>query len=95
MICTSLLLAQVESSQWVQENTKACPRCRAATQKNGGCNHITCRACRHEWCWLCSASYKAGHFQRGACEQFSQDFFDEINMSRQTFEANFGAANHF
>jgi hypothetical protein len=89
------VLHEVESSSWVRENTKACPRCGAATQKNGGCNHIQCQSCRHEWCWLCTATYKVGHYQRGACQQFSQDFFDELNMSRETFERNFTVVDHF
>merc|ERR1719247_3816918 len=65
------ILQEVESSAWVSEHTKPCPRCSAATEKNGGCNHITCRKCSHEWCWLCNATYKQGHFRNGACEQFS------------------------
>ena len=35
------------------EKTKPCPRCGEATEKNGGCNHMRCIACEHEWCWLC------------------------------------------
>ena len=26
----------------------------------GGCNHITCKQCKHEWCWLCQKPW-AGH----------------------------------
>ena len=52
------ILQEVESSAWVSEHTKPCPRCSAATEKNGGRNHITCRKCSHEWCWLCNATYK-------------------------------------
>lgn len=37
--------------EWLLQNTRPCPNCRANIQKNGGCNHMTCRACRHEFCW--------------------------------------------
>jgi hypothetical protein len=28
----------------------------------GGCNHMVCVSCRFEFCWLCSVSYKVGHY---------------------------------
>lgn len=89
------LVEELESSEWIASNTKACPRCRAATEKNGGCNHISCHKCSHEWCWLCSSTYQQGHFKQGTCEQFSQDFFDEIDMTPDAFHRNFGALNHW
>lgn len=36
------------AKEWIQRNTKQCPTCLAAIQKNGGCNHMTCRACKYE-----------------------------------------------
>ena len=41
----------------VQNNSKKCPRCNNAVEKNGGCNHMTCR-CGHEFCWLCLADWR-------------------------------------
>ncbi|CAH8666504.1 unnamed protein product [Schistosoma margrebowiei] len=40
---------------WIAANTKECPKCRATIEKNGGCNHMTCRNvdCKHEFCWMC------------------------------------------
>ena len=47
------------SSDFIDRNTKACPRCRNPIEKRGGCDHMTCRApgCRHEFCWSCFADY--------------------------------------
>ena len=46
---------------------KKCPKCQMATEKNGGCNHITCKICQYQWCWLCNKEYKMGHFNSGKC----------------------------
>jgi hypothetical protein len=35
------------------ESTKQCPNCSILTQKKGGCNHMTCRQCGQNWCWVC------------------------------------------
>lgn len=36
--------------------TKDCPGCEVATEKDGGCNHITC-PCGTHWCYLCEESF--------------------------------------
>lgn len=30
-----------ETSNWLQANTKDCPNCRIAINKDGGCNHMS------------------------------------------------------
>ncbi len=46
---------EAANEEWLQKNTKACPQCKAPVEKNGGCNHMTCNQCRHEFCWTCGA----------------------------------------
>ena len=48
------------SEQWVQRNTKRCPKCELAIMKHDGCNHMTCRnpKCNHQWCWICEKDWK-------------------------------------
>jgi ariadne-1 len=38
-------------------NTKDCPRCSKPIEKNQGCNHMSCRLCKHEFCWLCLGNW--------------------------------------
>ncbi len=49
-----------ETSNWIVVNTKDCPKCKSAIEKNGGCNHMTCYKCRHEFCWICYGDWR-GH----------------------------------
>merc|ERR1719272_156168 len=37
--------------------TQVCPSCGIRTDKDGGCNHMTCKKCGQEWCWTCGAVY--------------------------------------
>ncbi|CAO2142676.1 unnamed protein product [Urochloa humidicola] len=43
-----------ETANWVLANTKLCPKCHRAIEKNQGCNHMRCPdPCGHHFCWLC------------------------------------------
>jgi len=60
-----------ETGHWVTANTKDCPKCHIAVEKNGGCNHMTCRQCGYEWCWLCMKTWK-GHNDYYACSKYEK-----------------------
>lgn len=51
---------------WKKQNTKPCPRCKADIEKNGGCLHMTCNKCMHQFCWLCLKNY-GENFAAGEC----------------------------
>ncbi|EQC30189.1 hypothetical protein SDRG_12041 [Saprolegnia diclina VS20] len=36
---------------------QTCARCQWPIEKHGGCNHMTCLRCGHEFCWLCLAEW--------------------------------------
>jgi len=37
--------------------TVQCPRCTIPIRKAGGCNHMTCKKCSHEFCWVCKQDF--------------------------------------
>ena len=45
--------AESESLWLINQCSKPCPKCGIATQKSDGCNHMTCRECEQDWCWIC------------------------------------------
>lgn len=51
--------------KWLEKHGKRCPFCGAGIQKNGGCNHMTCK-CKGQFCWLCLAKWKTCQ-----CPQFN------------------------
>ena len=59
---------------------KKCPKCKGNVYKpprsdGGACNHMTC-SCTHQWCWLCSCTYRAGHYNEdGPCH--GKQFYDQ------------------
>ena len=60
---------------------KKCPKCKIYTEKNEGCNHMTCTSCKYQWCWLCEGEYKYGHYKEGKCNghQFTKvNYLSEI-----------------
>lgn len=45
------------SNEWKAAHAKQCPQCKVAIEKNDGCNHMTCKQCRYEFCWICLERY--------------------------------------
>lgn len=46
---------------WDEMGVRPCPSCRELIQKNGGCLHMTCSQCQHEFCWHCREPYTHAH----------------------------------
>ncbi|CAG8434092.1 5293_t:CDS:2 [Diversispora eburnea] len=46
--------ADAATTDYLQQKTKACPKCGIKIEKNEGCNHMTCTisSCKYEFCWL-------------------------------------------
>lgn len=59
------------SEEWKRLNTKQCPNCHVNIQRSEGCNHMTCRHCMHEFCWLCMINWPG--YSRHACPTYGGD----------------------
>jgi len=61
-----------ETQNWISANTQDCPKCKSFIEKNGGCNHMTCRVCTYEFCWLCLRDWK-GHNDFYTCNRYQKN----------------------
>jgi hypothetical protein len=64
---------EIANALWVAANTKRCPRCSTPIEKDEGCNHMSCRKCRHEFCWICMREWSSHSQQTGGyfqCNRF-------------------------
>lgn len=61
-----------ETFNWLSANTQDCPKCQSTIEKNGGCNHMTCRKCKHEFCWVCLGLWQS-HTDYYSCNRFDPD----------------------
>ena len=60
--------------KWAMKNKcKTCPNCRTTIQKDGGCNHMTCTNCKHEFHWL------TGHKWQGYNHVYGEPIFTGDN----------------
>lgn len=64
-----------ETFNWLVANTKPCPKCQTCIEKNGGCNHMTCKngACKYEFCWVCCGAWKDHSGSFYACNKYDPD----------------------
>ena len=89
--------------KWTKgKKVKRCPRCQMYTEKNEGCNHMTCVCCKYQWCWICEKQYIYGHYDSGTCEgqQFTNvDHLSEIKPIKREVrvfnEENNNDSNYF
>jgi len=55
------MFEQWVKEQWVGDMVKSCPRCNAVIEKSGGCSHMKCYSCRHQFCFVCLQPTRATH----------------------------------
>jgi ariadne-1 len=80
-----------EDINWIKANTKPCPNCKKYIEKNQGCNHMTCRECHHEFCWICFDPWKTHGSSYYNCikfkdnkpqEGFAKELEDKSSMAK-------------
>mmetsp|Transcript_7976 Transcript_7976/g.9120 ORF Transcript_7976/g.9120 Transcript_7976/m.9120 type:complete len:558 (-) Transcript_7976:1248-2921(-) len=81
-----------ETANWIIANTKKCPKCNARIEKNQGCNHMTCRICKHDFCWICMGPWSDHGSSTGGfynCNKFTPGVgtsSDEAVKAKQELE---------
>lgn len=69
-----------ETANWMSSNTKDCPKCFSTIEKNGGCNHMICRKCKYDFCWMCLKEWKS-HNDYYNCNKYDKDEDAEAKKS--------------
>jgi len=79
-----------ETANWIKSNTKECPKCHSTIEKNGGCNHMTCKKCKNEFCWVCMGPWSEHGNAWYSCNRFDErdgvDARDAQSKSRASLE---------
>ena len=70
--------SESENLVWIIANTKMCPnvKCGRPIEKSTGCNHMTCKVCSHEFCWLCTGKWSEHNQSTGGfykCNLFEEN----------------------
>lgn len=58
----------MELMEWFQ-----CPRCHICIEKNGGCNHMQCYNCKHDFCWMCLGDWKSHGSEYYECSRYKEN----------------------
>jgi len=56
---------------------KQCPKCKVWTEKDEGCNHMHCRLCLYDWCWLCAENCPPDHFTKPNTPCYGKQFNED------------------
>jgi ariadne-1 len=83
-----------ETYRWIIAHTKLCPNCRVAIEKNGGCNHIICKRCKHEFCWVCSGPWSE-HKENYQCNRYHEKASEEARSLQAQSEAHIKRYMHY
>ena len=82
--CDALL--EKELLKWSKKKrVKRCPRCKIYTEKNEGCNHMTCASCKYQWCWICEGNYSYDHYRFGKCEGLQFVKADNLKQAHRKY----------
>jgi hypothetical protein len=88
-----------DNNVWLIANTKKCPKCFTNIEKNEGCNHMTCKNCKYEFCWLCSIKWGGHSPDSKECKEYkikmkeSNILYDDKDIENAKIEVD--KLNHY
>ena len=59
-----------ETANYISAHTKDCPKCNICIEKNGGCNHMQCFNCKHDFCWMCLGNWRTHGSEYYECSRY-------------------------
>ena len=60
--------AEIRLKQYIEKGgAKQCPNCKALIERNEGCDHMTCRNCKCNFCYICGQYNASAPTSRGDC----------------------------
>ncbi|XP_019633325.1 PREDICTED: E3 ubiquitin-protein ligase ARIH2-like isoform X1 [Branchiostoma belcheri] len=62
-----------ETANYISAHTKDCPKCNICIEKNGGCNHMQCFKCKHDFCWMCLGDWKTHGSEYYECSRYKEN----------------------
>ncbi|KAK9723182.1 Ariadne domain [Popillia japonica] len=62
-----------ETANYISAHTKDCPKCNICIEKNGGCNHMQCYHCKHDFCWMCLGDWKSHGSEYYECSRYKEN----------------------
>ncbi|KAL3289867.1 hypothetical protein HHI36_023257 [Cryptolaemus montrouzieri] len=62
-----------ETANYISAHTKDCPKCNICIEKNGGCNHMQCYSCKHDFCWMCMGDWKTHGSEYYECSRYREN----------------------
>ncbi|GAB6020685.1 putative E3 ubiquitin-protein ligase ariadne-2 [Chamberlinius hualienensis] len=62
-----------ETANYISAHTKDCPKCHICIEKNGGCNHMQCFSCKHDFCWMCLGDWKVHGSEYYDCSRYREN----------------------
>lgn len=84
-----------ETANWIEANTQSCPKCLSQIEKNGGCNHMTCRKCRYEFCWICLGDWDLHNSMNWKCNRYITKEVEQVRKRKSEKQESLNRYLHF
>ncbi|XP_023033858.1 E3 ubiquitin-protein ligase ariadne-1 [Drosophila willistoni] len=86
-----------ETSNWLAQHTKECPKCNVTIEKDGGCNHMVCKnpTCRYDFCWVCLGSWEPHGSSWYSCNRFDEEDAKQARLAQQQYRSSMARYLHY